>query len=306
MFGIRPRRRTSATLATSQGAPRGRALHARFDLHPFPPARMRLKPQNHVIGTRGRWCATTAARPPARYVLQGSDTSWSGLKARTAAATAGRRRRNEAVIAHEFQESALRSSASGRRPAPHDSACPPQSLSRHQQRSQMGNASVQEVLDFVRRSAAVELTGIADAAGRDHAVRYQGAPRRRHVDLQLMPPADIRRSAPAMRLHQSVITAYEAMGGRDDHIAGEMTRCPTAATGACHPRRMVTDDGPDAPEIPQKCSIRFFTTKAQGSGLGSPSSANRRRPRRTSRSADREGQADDRLTFPFRRQELTN
>ena len=148
--------------------------------------------------------------------------------------------------------------------------------------AKMANAIVQEVLAFVRPvRLQVDRTSIADAV-RSAISMADGKASRGSVLVDMSLPSDL----PAVGADQHQLTqvfcnllinAYEALDGRGRiEITARVAR--TATDGALLPDGHqpvptvvvdVADDGPGMPaDIAEKIFNPFFTTKAQGSGLG--------------------------------------
>jgi signal transduction histidine kinase len=148
--------------------------------------------------------------------------------------------------------------------------------------AKMANAIVQEVLAFVRPvRLQVDRTSVADAIRSAISMADGKAPRGSiMVDMSL--PSDL----PSVGADQHQLTqvfcnllinAYEALDGRGRiEITGRVAH--TAGDGALLPDGHqavptvvvdVADDGPGMPaDVAEKIFNPFFTTKAQGSGLG--------------------------------------
>jgi signal transduction histidine kinase len=144
----------------------------------------------------------------------------------------------------------------------------------------MANATVVEVLDYVRpvrlETERTSIDEVLNAA----VMTADGKARRGNIDLALTIEPDL----PLLHADQHqlcqvftnlIINAFEAMEGRgrirvvaetgqveEDHGPDGITHVPTIVV-------QVTDDGPGVPpEVVDKIFNPFFTTKAQGSGLG--------------------------------------
>src|SRR5687768_8556622 len=148
--------------------------------------------------------------------------------------------------------------------------------------AKMANAIVQEVLAFVRPvRLQVDRTSLADAIA-SAIVMADGKSSRGNIVVDTALPADLPLLGADQHQLQQVfsnllINAYEALEGRGRiDIAARIAR--TSAEGALLPDGHtpvatvvvdVSDDGPGMPaDIAEKIFNPFFTTKAQGTGLG--------------------------------------
>jgi two-component system, NtrC family, sensor histidine kinase AtoS len=148
--------------------------------------------------------------------------------------------------------------------------------------AKMANAIVMEVLAFVRPvRLQVDRTSLADAIS-SAVVMADGKSSRGNILVDTALPADLPLLGADQHQLQQVfsnllINAYEALEGRGRiEITARIAR--TAADGALLPDGHqavptvvvdVSDDGPGMPaDIAEKIFNPFFTTKAQGTGLG--------------------------------------
>jgi two-component system sensor histidine kinase AtoS len=148
--------------------------------------------------------------------------------------------------------------------------------------AKMANAIVQEVLAFVRPvRLQVDRTSLADAIS-SAIVMADGKSSRGNILVDTTLPADLPLLGADQHQLQQVfsnllINAYEALEGRGRiEIAARIAR--TSADGALLPDGHqavptvvvdISDDGPGMPpDIAEKIFNPFFTTKAQGTGLG--------------------------------------
>jgi two-component system sensor histidine kinase AtoS len=148
--------------------------------------------------------------------------------------------------------------------------------------AKMANAIVQEVLAFVRPvRLQVDRTSLADAIN-SAVVMADGKATRGSIRVETALPADLPPLGADQHQLQQVfsnllINAYEALEGRGKiEIAARIAH--TADDGALLPDGQdavstlvvdVADDGPGMPAaIAEKIFNPFFTTKAQGTGLG--------------------------------------
>jgi len=146
--------------------------------------------------------------------------------------------------------------------------------------AKMANATVVEVLDYVRPvRLETERTSIDDVLNAA-VTMADGKARRGDIDLSLSVEPDL----PLLHADQHqlcqvftnlIINAFEAMEGRghirvaaetgqieEDHGPDGITHVPTIVV-------QVSDNGPGVPaDVVDKIFNPFFTTKAQGSGLG--------------------------------------
>jgi two-component system nitrogen regulation sensor histidine kinase GlnL len=141
--------------------------------------------------------------------------------------------------------------------------------------AKMANAIVQEVLDFVRPiRLQVERTSVAGAV---HAAIQLADTKARRGEVEVT--VDLPTGLPEIQgdEHQLtqlftnlLINAYEAMGGRGRiAVTAQRVRLDNGADGRDAVKVEVADDGPGiAVEVAEKVFAPFFTTKAQGSGLG--------------------------------------
>jgi signal transduction histidine kinase len=141
--------------------------------------------------------------------------------------------------------------------------------------AKMANAIVQEVLDFVRPiRLQVEDTGIVTAVqGAIHLAETKATRGEIEVDLDL-PEALPKIHADQHQLTQLftnlLINAYEAMSGSGRvTISARPGRIEDGGDGREAVCVEVRDNGPGIPaDIADRIFSPFFTTKAQGSGLG--------------------------------------
>jgi signal transduction histidine kinase len=148
--------------------------------------------------------------------------------------------------------------------------------------AKMANAIVQEVLAFVRPvRLQVDRTSLADAINSAISMA-DGKANRGGILVDVSLPSDLRSvAADQYQLTQVfcnlLINAYEALEGRGRvQISARIAQ--TSSEGALLPDGHqavptvvidVADDGPGMPaDIAEKIFNPFFTTKAQGSGLG--------------------------------------
>jgi two-component system sensor histidine kinase AtoS len=148
--------------------------------------------------------------------------------------------------------------------------------------AKMANAIVQEVLAFVRPvRLQVDRTSLAEAIA-SAVVMADGKATRGNILVDTSLPADLPLLGADLHQLQQVfsnllINAYEALEGRG-RIEITARIAHTAADGALLPDGHVavatvvvdiSDDGPGMPsDIAEKIFNPFFTTKAQGTGLG--------------------------------------
>ena len=148
--------------------------------------------------------------------------------------------------------------------------------------AKMANAIVQEVLAFVRPvRLQVDHTSLADAINSAVSIADGKATRGSILVDVVLPPDLPRLGADPHQLTQVfcnlLINAYEALDGRG-RIAISARVARSAADGALLPDGHqpvptvvidIADDGPGMPaDVAEKIFNPFFTTKAQGSGLG--------------------------------------
>jgi signal transduction histidine kinase len=141
--------------------------------------------------------------------------------------------------------------------------------------AKMANAIVQEVLDFVRPiRLQVEHTAVATAVqGAIHLADSKAVRGEVTVDVEL-PAALPLIHADEHQLTQVftnlLINAYEAMNGVGRVvICAEALRLEDGGDGRDAVRIEFRDDGPGMPrDVADRIFSPFFTTKAQGSGLG--------------------------------------
>jgi signal transduction histidine kinase len=134
---------------------------------------------------------------------------------------------------------------------------------------------VQEVLDFVRPiRLQVEHTSLSDAVQK--AIHLADGKARRgdvevHVDVPARLPHIHGDEHQLTQLFTNLlINAYEAMGGQGRiAVTAQAVRLDNGADGRDAIKVEFADNGPGIPkEVAEKVFSPFFTTKAQGSGLG--------------------------------------
>jgi signal transduction histidine kinase len=141
--------------------------------------------------------------------------------------------------------------------------------------AKMANAIVQEVLDFVRPiRLQVEHTSLAGAV--HEAIHLADTKASRgavevHVEVpEGLPDIQGDEHQLAQLFTNLLINAYEAMGGRGRiTVSAQRVRLDNGADGRDAVKVEFADNGPGiAVEVAEKVFAPFFTTKAQGSGLG--------------------------------------
>jgi signal transduction histidine kinase len=141
--------------------------------------------------------------------------------------------------------------------------------------AKMANAIVQEVLDFVRPiRLQVEHTSVGVAVQKGIQLADTKA-RRGAIELDIDVPAGLPHiHGDEHQLTQLftnlLINAYEAMGGQGRiAVSAQPVRLDNGADGREAVKVEFADNGPGIPaEVAEKVFSPFFTTKAQGSGLG--------------------------------------